>query len=79
VSILHVPEELAQRLSAEADRRHMTVDDLATELVSEGLRDHEDALEAFIGSGNSGDPDWAARDTHDLRADVVALRHAEGP
>jgi hypothetical protein len=30
----------------------------------------EDSLEAFIGSGDSGDPDWAGRDAHELRAEV---------
>lgn len=76
MSIVHVPEELAQRLAAEAERRRMSVDELATELVSEGL-EHEAALEAFIGAGDSGDPDWAERDTHELRAEVAARRQAE--
>ena len=74
MSVVHVPEELAQRLAAEAERRHMRVDDLASELVSDGLRDYEGALEAFIGAGDSGDPDWAERDTHELRVGAAGAR-----
>jgi len=60
---VHLPEELAERLAAEATRRGMSVDDLSAELLAAGLDAHRqgDALEAFIGSGHSGLGDLARR------------------
>ncbi len=37
-----------------------------------------DALEAFIGCADSGDPDWATRDIHELRAEAAARKLAHG-
>ena len=69
---VHLPEQLAGTLTAEAARRGVSVDDLSAELVAAGLPagSDPDPLEAFIGSGDSGDPTWAARHTHDLRAEA---------
>jgi hypothetical protein len=77
-SIVHVPDDLAHRPAAKAERRHMSVDELAVELVTSGLGAVEDdALEAFIASGDSGDPTWASRDTHVLRSETTARRAGE--
>ncbi|HXW81304.1 MAG TPA: hypothetical protein VEJ84_17515 [Acidimicrobiales bacterium] len=57
---VHVPEDLASRLQAEASRRGLSVDELSAQLLAAGLPD-EDALEAFIGSGRSGRRDLAKR------------------
>jgi len=32
------------------------------------------ALDAFIGCADSGDPDWASRDIHELRSEDPATR-----
>ena len=82
---VHLPEELAHRLAVEAGRRGVSVDELSAQLVAAGLPadgspaggPETDALEAFIGSGDSGDPAWAARDTRELRAEAAA-RHRAG-
>ncbi|HXW81151.1 MAG TPA: hypothetical protein VEJ84_16745 [Acidimicrobiales bacterium] len=71
---LHVPEDLAGRLAAEASRRGISVDELSAQLLAAGLPE-EDPLEAFIGSGDSGDPAWASPDIHELRPELAA-RHA---
>lgn len=57
---LHVPEDLASRLAAEAGRRGLSVDDLSAQLLAAGLPP-EDPLEAFIGSGRSGRGDLGRR------------------
>ncbi len=55
-----LPDELWERLAAEAARQGKTVDALAAEIVAARLPDPrpavsgEDALEAFIGCGSSG-------------------------
>ncbi len=75
-TIVHLSEDLADRLAAEAARRGMSVDELTAELLAVGLHTGEevDALEAFIGSGDSRDSSWAGRDTRKLRAEVAARR-----
>lgn len=75
-TIVHLSEELADRLAAEAARRGVSIDELTAELLAAGLHAGEDvdALEAFIGSGDSGDPSWAGRDTRELRAEAAARR-----
>jgi len=47
-----LPDDVAQRLGAEAARRDMTPEQLAAEVLDAQLPS-EDALEAFIGSGHS--------------------------
>jgi hypothetical protein len=61
--IVHLPDELGNRLAAEAARRGITVDELSAELLAAGLPGPpgEDPLEAFIGSGRSGRGDLARR------------------
>jgi hypothetical protein len=83
---VEVPEPLAGRLAAEAARRGLSVEEVAVEVLegfygtttptpdAEGV----DALEAFIGCADSGDPDWASRDIHELRAEAAARKLAEG-
>ncbi len=83
---VEVPEPLAGRLAAEAARRGVSVDEVAVEALegfygrtdpkptAEGI----DALEAFIGCADSGDPDWATRDIHELRAEAAARKLAHG-
>lgn len=78
-----LPDPLAERLAAEAARRGVTVEDLALEAIEgrygssrpkQQTSDGVDALEAFIDSFDSGDPDWASTDTHVLRAEAAARR-----
>jgi predicted transcriptional regulator len=74
---VQLPDDLADRLTAEAARRGMSLDDLASEALAERFpaaeraSDDPDSLEAFIGSGDSGDPGWAARDTAELRREAA--------
>ena len=76
---VELPSPLAERLAAEAARRGLTVADLAVESL-EGLylttqvARSRDALEAFIGSFDSGDAHWASTDTHQLRARAADRR-----
>ena len=66
---VHLPDELRDRLAAEAARRGKSVDALVAEMVTKQLppeppaetTDGEDALAAFIGSGSSGRGDLAGR------------------
>ena len=79
MSIVHLPDELVDRLAAEAARRGISVDDLAAEALAARFPHTApdtggDALEAFIGSGDSGDPAWAARDSAELRKDAAGRR-----
>ena len=80
---VHLPEEVAARLAAEATRRGITVDDLVAEMVARlpsepasANAGDEDALEAFIGSGASGRTERF--DIHDARAELAARKLAEG-
>ena len=76
---VELPGPLAERLAAEAARRGLTVEDLAVEAL-EGFygttrpASTSDALDAFIGCFDSGDPDWASTDTHELRTQAAARR-----
>jgi hypothetical protein len=71
-----LPNDLLARLEAEAARRGTTVEQLAVAALSEAYAVSPsgdaaaDTLEAFVGSMDSGDPDWAATDTHVLRAQI---------
>ena len=85
MAMVHLPDELARRLEAEAARTRER-EDLAVEAFegrygkTSSTPDGEraDALAAFIGSGDSGDPGWASRDIHELRAEAAARKFAEG-
>lgn len=74
---MHLPEELAARLAAEASRRGVHVDEVAAELLAAGLDrpTADDALEAFIGCGASGQRD--PFDIHRARAELAG-RAARG-
>jgi hypothetical protein len=77
--IVEVPEPLASRLAAEAARRGVSVDQLTVEALHEHLNEtqvQDFGLTAFVGSFDSGDPDWAGTDTHALRVDTAARRPA---
>jgi hypothetical protein len=86
MAMVHLPDDLARRLEAEAARRGVSVDDLAVEAL-EGrygktapTADGEGAgaVAAFIGCGDSGDPGWPSRAIHELRAEAAARKVAEG-
>ena len=79
VSVVHLPNELAARLATEAARRGVTVDELVFEALTirfpdAGRDTGGDALEAFIGSGDSGDPAWATGDSVELRRHAANRR-----
>lgn len=82
MSVVHLPEELVDRLAAEAARRGMSVDELAAQTLTDRFPASgsqtvgEDALEAFIGSGDSGDSSWAGRPAGELRAEAYRRRQA---
>ena len=78
---VHLPDDLARRLTAEAERRGISVDTVVTEaLISRfpepGTAQGRDALEAFIGSGASGRRE--PFDIHRERARVAKRKLAEG-
>jgi hypothetical protein len=78
---VQLPGELAAALEAEAARRGQTPDRVAADLLAERLPTTmtSDPMDAFIGSADSGDPDWAGRDTHQLRTEATARRRPEQP
>jgi hypothetical protein len=78
---LHVPEDLASRLGAEASRRGITVEELAVEALAarfpgEATDLGREALEAFIGSAASGRSE--PFDIHQARAELAGRKLAEG-
>lgn len=75
MAMVHLPDELARRLEAEAARRGLSVDVVAAELVAAGLG-ADNALEFFIGSGRSGSTEPI--DVRSLRAEVADRRLADG-
>jgi hypothetical protein len=76
---VELPNPLAERIAAEAASRGLTVADLAVETL-EGLYGATqaakpgDALQGFIGSFDSGDPDWASTVTHQLGTQAAIRR-----
>ncbi|MGH9223334.1 MAG: hypothetical protein ACRD2W_06020 [Acidimicrobiales bacterium] len=81
---VEVPEPLAGRLAAEAERRGVSATEIAVEALEAVYGPSEpaptgeqaDAVAAFIGCFDSGDPNWASTDTHVLRAQAAARRPA---
>ena len=75
---VHLPDELASRLAAAASRRGVDVDVIATELVAAGLDGAaaDDPLEAFLGSGASGDHE--PFDIHQARRELAARNRTTG-
>jgi hypothetical protein len=63
---LHLPEDLARRLAAEAARRGISVDEVAAEALAAGLEDHQVVAGgakrrlAFAAIGGSGQARGAA-------------------
>ncbi len=81
---VEVPEPLAGRLADEAARLGVDPAELAIEgryghdASGPGGTEAQAALDAFIGCGDSGDPDWASRDIHEFRSEAAARKLAEG-
>ena len=71
---VELPEDVVRRLTAEAQRRGVSIDVIVSELAAQ--LPGEDALEAFIGCGASGRND--AFDIHAERAELAVERLAEG-
>lgn len=82
MSTVELPESVAVRLAAAAADRGMTADQLAAETIAARFGDDRtagaaaDALESFIGSIETGDPEWAGTDTAVLRKAADARRTA---
>jgi hypothetical protein len=79
---VHVPDELALLLTAEAACRGLSVDEVAAEAPAvsyprAGSDRGRDALEAFIGSGSSGRRDQF--DIHKSRAELAERKLADDP
>ena len=76
---VEIPELLAGRLAAEAARRGVSVEQFVVEALNEHLdtthtpNDAAGSLGAFIGSFDSGDPDWAGTHTHTRRVDTSSV------
>lgn len=75
---VHLPDELAAPLAAAAAARGIAVEQIAAELVAEGLagKGATDALEAFLGSGSSGQHE--PLDIHQARRELAARTTATG-
>lgn len=71
-TIVHLSDELAARLAAEASRRGISIDELLAELVATRLpaAEGDDPLEAFIASGRSGRGDLARRH-REIKAEIA--------
>jgi len=70
MTTVELPDDVAAALAAAAAARGITVDELAAEALAERFHTTPvigDALAAFIGCMDSGDPDWAGTDTAVLR------------
>ncbi len=65
MSTVDLPDDVAAALSAAAARRGIGVAELVVELLTE--RRDPAGLDGFLGCMDSGDPDWAATDTAELR------------
>lgn len=82
MSVVHLPDELVDRLAAEASRRGVSVDELAAETLAArfpgSVSDEPgaDALEAFIGCGASGRRE--PFDIHRARAELASGKAVEG-
>lgn len=74
---VHLNDDLAAVLEAEAARRGQSPERVAADLLAERLPAtvSADPVEAFIGAADSGDAGWAGRDSRQLRAEAAA-RHA---
>jgi hypothetical protein len=80
MATVHLSEDLANRLAAEAARRGISVDEVAAEALAAryprpGSEPGYDALEAFIGSGSSGQRE--PFDIRQARIDLARRKRAE--
>ena len=79
MSSVHLPDELVDRLAAEAARLGVSVDELATQALADRFPapgpEPADALEAFIGCGSSGRRE--PFDIHRTRAELARSKTAE--
>jgi hypothetical protein len=80
--VVHLPEDLAARVEAAAAQRGVSAEQVVAQAVAAHLPaqhgdDDTDPLEAFIGSGDSGDPTLAARDIHQLRHELAERRDTQ--
>ena len=73
------PDESVERLRREAKRRGVTLAELVAEIAAQLPDDAlaEEALERFVGSGDSHDSEWATRDLHTLRSELAQRRPSE--
>ena len=78
VSTIELPDDVVAALAAAAAERDMTAEELAAQVLTERFSTESptDALAAFIGSVETGDPDWATTDTAVLRKQADARRSA---
>jgi hypothetical protein len=74
MSKIELPDDIAAALAAAAAELGMTADELAVQTLAS--RFIGDALAGFIGSIDTGDPDWASTDTSVLRKAADARRSA---
>ncbi|MGH9121512.1 MAG: hypothetical protein ACRDYC_06150 [Acidimicrobiales bacterium] len=78
--MVHLPDELVDRLATAAARRGISVDEIAAETLTarfpiEVSGSGSDALEAFIGSGRSGRHDLG-RCHREILTEVLASKTA---
>ena len=83
-----LPDNMARRIESVAAARGETVQEFTVEaldasplLADPGVDDPTvgvDALEAFLGSAASGDPDWAGTDSRVLRREIAERRTVDG-
>jgi hypothetical protein len=73
---VHLSDELSRRLEAVAAERGLNPEQVAVEAIEAQLP-ATGPLEAFIGSGDSGDPGWATRDIHELRHELSERQAAK--
>jgi hypothetical protein len=75
MSTIELPDDVAAALAAAAARRGVTEAELIAELVGSD-QPKPAGLDGFLGCMDSGDPDWAATDTAELRKAADAHRSA---
>lgn len=75
---VHLPDELAGPLAAAAAARGIGVEQIAAELLTEGLAGQgiTDPLETFLGSGSSGQHE--PLDIHEARRELAAQTTTTG-
>jgi len=77
---IELPAAAQARLEAEAARRGITLEQLIAQLADQlpaTTPPGAGSLEEFFGSGDSGDPEWASRDIHELRHDLAQRQLGE--